>query len=120
MKPIAEHRTLDIQLKFIGFHLCLGGIMKRLQIKKIIYDRMIEVQRELEEQAEKTGLTTTQVMLNNPFLAGRVHAMNLLTLDLMAALNDPDDEELIVMPESNKEKSRRKRNKSEKPGRPRR
>lgn len=71
--------------------------MKRPQVKKIVHDRIIELQQELETRQARTGKTTIEIMQDDPFFAGRIYAMNMLTLDLIAALNDPDNEELIVL-----------------------
>lgn len=71
--------------------------MKRPQVKKIIQERIIELENELETRQARTGKTVIEIMQDDPFFAGRMYAMNMLTLDLIAALNDPDDEELIVL-----------------------
>lgn len=71
--------------------------MRRPQVKKIVQDRITELEQELEVRQAHTGKTAIEIMQDDPFFAGRMYAMNMLTLDLIASLNDPDDEELIVM-----------------------
>lgn len=66
--------------------------MKPNQVKQIVQSRITELQNELEVQRARTGKNTTQLLLDDPFLAGRMYSMNMLTLDLISAMTDSEEE----------------------------
>lgn len=66
--------------------------MKPNQVKKIVQNRIEELQKEFEVQKARTGKDATQLLLDDPFLAGRMYSMNMLTLDLISAMTDSEEE----------------------------